>query len=61
MENYQQTEQQDRAKIQLNDTMNDNYWHQKYGVSSEELKANHEIGILAKILDVNIKNNVLAI
>ena len=46
------------AKIQheealLQDTYNDDYWQVKYGVSKDELKSTHNIGISAKILEVN--------
>jgi hypothetical protein len=57
MENSIQTERQQREERQIQDTYNDDYWLKKYGVSADELKETEDIGLSARIIQVNIKNN----
>jgi len=49
---------QQRDVMEIRDAYNDEYWLKKYGVSSDELKSTEEIGISAKIIEVNEKNHV---
>jgi hypothetical protein len=58
MEN--QPQQQQQEAIILQDTLNDEYWQKKYGVSANELRENGEIGLQAKIVQANSKNKVYA-
>ena len=44
--------------MEIRDAYNDEYWLKKYGVSSDELKSTSEVGISAKIIEVNEKKHV---
>jgi hypothetical protein len=62
MENYLKTDKQQHEAIhQLNDTLNDEHWEKKYGVSADELKDKAEIGLMAKIIQANSKNKARAV
>ncbi len=56
MENYSKTENQTKEVSQIQDNYNDEYWSKKYGVSADDLKKTHKVGISAKIIEANIKN-----
>ena len=59
MENNIQTEQLQREEMLLQDTYNDDYWQKKYGVSKDELRSTHTIGISAKIIEANNRKKAL--
>ena len=59
MESTVQTEKQQRERMQILDTYNDEHWLKKYGVSSAELKETKEKAISAKIIEANSKNKTL--
>jgi hypothetical protein len=57
MEKSIQTEDRNREVSKIQDTYNDDYWTKTYGVSPEELKANTEDNLSARIIQANIKNH----
>jgi hypothetical protein len=59
MENNKQQEQQQLQLSQMLDAYNDEYWMKKYGVSTEELKANPNIDLSAKIIAVTNQREAL--
>lgn len=57
MEKNIPTENQQREKRQVLDMYNDDYWLKTYGVSADELKETDDVGLSAKIIQLNLKNN----
>ena len=56
MKNNEETDDQKKEKILINENYEDEYWSKKYGVSSEELKkTSNGVGLSAKIIAATFK------